>query len=156
MQAFKVLSLDPGGSTGWAMFEWNGHNYNFDGGTFSIQEHHTLIDNLIRLHHPDLVIMESFDYRQASDRERKGLELVSREYIGVGKLVCSDTEIPFRLQPPPYKDTRLVRDDNLQKLGVFRAPPYPNRHYHDAMKHLIHYLVQTMRFQPIITEIRKK
>jgi hypothetical protein len=156
----KILSFDPGGSTGWASFETlnDGSSHHFDGGTFVIDDHHKDIRQLITDTDPDLVIYETFEFRQSAgkERERKGLNLISREYIGIIKLTTADLNIKTRQQPPAYKDTNLVRDDNLKKLGLLRFPLWPNRHYHDAARHLAHYLIQQERNPQILEMVKRK
>lgn len=157
MTDHKVLAFDPGGSSGWALCTFDDDDYKFDGGTLQIDDHHQQLRDLITNCHPDIVIYEAFEFRQKAHSDyRKGLNLISREYIGVIRLTCQDLHITTRQQPAAYKDTNLVREANLEKLGILRRPLYPNRHYHDAAAHLVHYMIQTLRYQPVFDVVKKK
>lgn len=158
-EIFTALSFDPGGSTGWAYFD-NKLDYNdplFTGGTLTNIHHHHEIRHLIEVYNPNYVICEDFTFRQSPDsaKQRRGLELISKEYIGILRFMAYDHCYDFILQPPSYKNTNLVKDENLETLGLLRTPKHENRHYHDAAKHLAHWLIQKRRYQPLIDKLKE-
>jgi hypothetical protein len=155
----RILGLDPGGSTGWCFFgyqESDPEKWTWSGDTITLKHHHSLLRALIQRYMPDYIVCEDFQFRQKAGTEdyRKGLELISREYIGIARLAAQDMDAKFILQPSSMKDTNLTRDENLEKLGILRTPLHPNRHYHDACRHTVNYIIQKRRFQPFIDRIK--
>lgn len=159
-ETFKSLSFDPGGSTGYSYF--NNQMYydspTWGGGTFTEPHHHEEIEYLIEVFQPNYVICEDFTFRQSPDsaKQRTGLELISKEYIGILRLLATHHFYKFILQPTSYKNTNLVKDENLDKLNMLRYPKHPNRHYHDAAKHHLHWLIQKKRYQPYIDRLKTR
>src|SRR6478752_5019199 len=115
MTDFRIITLDPGGTTGWAMFtarytmtrDLFASDTEFvktfikpgkwECGQLGPNEHHKdlyffLTQSMIEETH---IISESFEYRNDSPA---GLELVSREYIGIAKLVCMQYRTRLGLQ----------------------------------------------------------
>lgn len=141
------LAFDPGGATGWA------HALDDDGiwyvtsGTQWNKEHHAWVLNTIKKYrvqpYPLTVITESFEFRQSSN-QRRGLDLISREYIGVMKLICEDYNIPF-LQQMPAHAIRFMSDDKLKLVGNLRHPLHDCRHENDALRHLFFKLISKDR-----------
>lgn len=162
MDPFQVIAFDPGGSTGYAHFVYEDQgNFAFYSGTITTKEHHNIIRNTIETqsHYwakPLTVLTESFEFRQNPDsaKQRRGLELVSREYIGVMKLVCQDLCIPLIQQSPA--DRNFITHEKLDRLGLLYKPLHENRHRIDALQHLIYYLVVKKGVEEIKMGIKRK
>jgi hypothetical protein len=145
---FTVIALDPGGSTGWALYqaqllvtpggtpEW--YDEKWLSGTLNQPDHHRTLYGLLEQHHTQQyhVVVESFEYRNKS---RPGLELVSKEYIGVAKLFCQDRKVPYYSQTAS-QGKGLVKDYNLRNLGLWFGGR-ESRHAMDAARHLVYWLV---------------
>jgi len=155
---FQTLAFDPGGKSGWAYVHFYlDPNYNkpvcdFSLGTFREPEHHRDFRNAIEYYQqkgyrgPLNVISESFEFRKAPDsaKRREGLELVSREYIGICKLVCGDCGVQFTQQSPGILAGPLVTNDHLAALGLLPPPPlFDNKDQIAATRHLLYYLLRT-------------
>ena len=162
MTYIHLLALDPGGTTGWATFEGEYKRIGNLGqpestwlpvfignpvwtcGQFGPEDHHT---ELYKFAYYELcedegsvLISESFEYRNNSPT---GLELISKEYIGIAKLVAKSLRIPYVEQSASQgkvrdKNTAFVKPSNLKKLGFWQPS---NPHAMDALGHLIYYLV---------------
>lgn len=149
--SFQVLAFDPGGATGWAHVIYNGE-WEIYSGTYWKEEHHQEIVKDINFaftsDEPLTVITESFEFRQTpeSANKRRGLELVSREYIGVMKLVCQNTNTPL-IQQMPAHAKRFMTDEKLERVGYLTRPLHEHRHEHDALRHLFFYLISTKKVQ---------
>lgn len=142
-----VLAFDPGGTTGWALFrademqnpdtgELEYYNWDFSCGQLSANEHHLILDNFLALQQTEktIVVFEAFEYRNQS---RAGLNLMSREYIGVIKRFCQERGIQhYKVNASMAKG--FVRDVHLKKLGLWYSA---NKHAMDANRHLINFLI---------------
>lgn len=150
---FTVLGLDPGGTTGWAMYqaemvdvaglpiEW--YNEKWNCGLLEGQ-HHDLLYTLLELNHTAEyhIVCESFEYRNDS---RAGLELISKEYIGVVNLFAQQRHIESNVHYQTAAIGKLtkksfVQKHNLEALGVWSSG-HDNRHAMDATSHLLTWLV---------------
>lgn len=150
---YRIISLDPGGTTGWATFTatrtWEGDipefsNIQYNCGQIGPYEHHkrlsewltaTLLDRTI-------IVCETFHWRN-SDVDK--VEPIALEYIGVVKLFYNTlkTERPLELywQHPPegkIKKASFVRKPHLYKLGLYKASQI---HAMDAYGHLLYWVI---------------
>src|SRR4029078_2502464 len=145
----KVIALDPGGTTGWAKgLIRDGKMYAISG-----QEkwNHIQLYNSLKLSKPDIIVCERFDYRKGGYKQ-EGVELISREYIGVVQLYVQKENV--KLSPEPLKDYTRVKlymqmpsegvggywkeDSKLKEDGMFMVG---KTHANDAMRHLLQWFV---------------
>lgn len=165
-----VVSLDPGGRTGWATF--NTKTKFFEGGQFNNTDghHKELWEFLVRLYalycndelspNEMIVVIESFEFRNDIKTEgREGLELVSREYIGIARLFSEIYGVKL-IQQMPGHALRFVSNEKLDKLGLLEGhkpvSSVYNKDYIAAMKHLIFFLTVRMRIREGITDRWKR
>ena len=159
----RVIALDPGGTTGWAMWQDTKFPGTFEGrdekvwehftcGQIGPEEHHEeLYELLERMQtHKFIVICESFEFRQ-SDNHREGTVLISREYIGVAKLFTKrrgglNLQVHYVSQSPSQAKG-FVSDEKLKAMGLY-VPG--QRHARDALKHLVYYLVNKKHMHQLI------
>lgn len=92
----------------------------------------------------DIVVCERFEYRNTS---RAGLEIVSREYIGVTSLWCEIYRRDLVMQNASQAKG-FVKDKNLDRLGVLVKA---DKHAMDAYRHLFYYLINS----PVMEEMPK-
>lgn len=130
----RVIALDPGVTTGYAVgvITEQGKMYVVTG-----QEKWTHLelwgffeDNL-----PDVLITERFEFR---NKARTGLELYSRELIGVTHLyhqMYMNLEIPLVEQMPSVIGG-FFTDDQLKKDLIYKEG---RPHSNDAARHLLHW-----------------
>lgn len=139
-RAIKVVSLDPGRTTGYA------HGIINDGSMLIVTGQLKLTQNELYTHlvnaHPDVIVCERFDYR---NRARKGLDMYPRELIGVVELFTQQHEldVTLKMQTPAqakgyYTDQRL-KLDHLYKMG--------KPHANDAARHILYWYVFGSGFQ---------
>lgn len=148
----RVVSLDPGQTTGWAA--WTDYEdksvSQFTCGQIGPQEHHkALFDMLGMLHTSEYAIVcERFEYR---NRSRPGLELISREYIGVTRLFVQErSDVHLEMQSASQAKG-FVTDAHIKKLGLWSPG---DRHAMDAYRHLLYFLINGTTL-PIKTELLK-
>lgn len=150
MEPFQLISFDPGGATGVAICLFDGQEFHIDATTIWRPEHHQGIQDEILeavIVSGDLgaltVITEGFEFRQGT-QQRRGLELISREYIGVMKLTCNQNGVPL-IQQKPAHALSFMDDEKLKRCGELRTPLHENRHANDALRHLLFYLINTQK-----------
>lgn len=158
---FTAVGLDPGGTTGWASYQanvltnvpthprgwWREEKWNC--GQLDPPAHHNQLYTLLELRHTAEfhIVCESFEYRNES---RAGLELVSKEYIGVVNLFVQQRglHLPNDYPKVHYQTAALGKVSNksfiqkrhLQTLGLW-SPGHENRHAMDAYGHLLYWLI---------------
>lgn len=148
----RIIALDPGGTTGWAM--WTNTELTEPGpdqfvcGQIAGDDHHQQLYNLLGNFQTShfTVVTERFDYRAFS---RAGLNLMSREYIGVSSLFyqermmqLGDTQHYIKQtagQAKPFVGDERIKALGLNKPGLSKAGYF--KHAADAYRHLIYYIV---------------
>jgi hypothetical protein len=133
--AVRIMTLDPGVTTGWAVYP----DETQPNSSYPIKlGQHTgaLLDleMLLDRYQPDVVIFESFKYQR-----RDKVVLYPREVIGVIKLWCERRGIQ-PIEQTPSQAKNLWTDDKIKKLGLW-MPSF--KHAMDALRHLLYYLVVT-------------
>lgn len=159
-----ILAFDPGGTTGWAMFraeeifdptteENRYYDTSWSCGQIGPLEHHNELNTFLELQQTEktIIVFEAFEYRNQS---RAGLNLMSREYIGVIKRFCQERGIPT-VKVNASQAKGFVRDTHLKRLGLWF---FAYKHAMDANRHLVNYLVndQEWREGQIALEILKR
>ena len=130
-----IIALDPGGTTGWAV--WQGDQINV--GHWGPDDHHlTLFDNLGFYQTSEYhIVCESFEYRQHA---RANVNLVSKEYIGIVKLFQQERMSKLPNQYVKFQTAAQAKGfvtDSKIKASHLWTPGM--RHAMDAMRHLIYY-----------------
>jgi hypothetical protein len=146
--SFRIIALDPGGTTGWATFTARrvvvSKNCRFADekwscGQLGPQEHHNVLDQFLANQQiqETVVVCESFMHY----RDRNPVDLISVEYIGVVKRLCQAKGIRLVFQSSSQGKigpNSFVRKSNLDTLGLW----LPGRtHAMDAYGHLLHFMI---------------
>ena len=139
MSEKRVLSFDPGGSTGWALYEESGalpyaglKRWAF--GTLGPEPHHKALWDLMHGIAPTLVIWEEFIYQRRELDRGVSLELISRNYIGIMELYCELRAVNGYESRLAYK--KFWDDTKLGKVNLYSQ----TKHSRDATRHLLYYL----------------
>lgn len=144
---YRVIALDPGGTTGWAtysahwdkelnLFTTNGSDlYPWACGQLE-GKHHSQLEHLLGLQHVQhyWVVCERFDDRSTGH----AVNLVAREYIGVVERFCQDRHVPMVRQLPATAKG-FVKNQNLKNLDLWDGVKW--KHAMDARRHLLWYLI---------------
>jgi hypothetical protein len=174
---FDVIGFDPGGTTGWARARYLGpeiaaedlslSQIEFTTGEFGTDksDHHLQLMMFIgdaareafeKLEPMPELVFEPFTFRQFArqnedDIGRMGLELISKEYIGVGKLAAQNYSLLF-YEGFNAGDTKdWCPNEKLAKVGWLRKPITPLRHQNDASRQVVKYLVVKHKIRHPIT-----
>ena len=140
------MALDPGGTTGWAYFNpaWSG----VECGQILGQHHMRLYEKLEELQ-PQLIVSESFQFRQFEGFDKSKVVLDSVEYIGIVKLYAQIERVSLVFQTASTAK-HFVADLKLRRMGWYK-PTAGMVHARDALRHLLYYLVVVQRIKEPIT-----
>lgn len=161
-ESFRILALDPGGTTGIATANYNYDppienpniaDFNYMTHEMGPAKHHLALWDFISHFNPDTIVCEAFEFRQNYGREgnRNKVELISREYIGVAELYCQMTKTRLLMQSAS-QGKHFVPDAKLEMTGILVTPPHPNRHKNDALRHLVRHQVVDLGIRAPITD----
>jgi hypothetical protein len=156
IEPFSVIAFDPGGTTGIAYAHYDGEEIHYQTGELGPHEHHDELWNVLEHWHHEVelpgnnkhLVTESFEFRQ--NLQKKNVELISKEYIGIMKLFAINAKIKY-FERNASQAKSFVSDEKLDRLGILEVPKHPNRHRNDALRHLIMYLVVNLGIQSPIT-----
>lgn len=151
-----IMALDPGGTTGVAIANLDNDKIMLNGYQIGPHEHHNGLYQKLGDEEPNVVVSESFSFRQhkkTGSGSKDKVELISREYIGVAKLYCRQFGVTYHEQEPSHA-FHFVTDWKLDKLGLLEKK-VADRHYHDSMRHLIYYMVVSLGIKKPFTDVWK-
>lgn len=121
-----LLSLDPGGTTGWAAVDMGTFEL-FDFGQF--KDWSNELTELVRTVDPEVIAYESFILRRGAYTS----DQIDPVYvIGAIEAWAAWEGIPTRAYPP--STTKQISDEVLERLGWLITPKTPNRHANDAFR----------------------
>lgn len=132
----KAIAFDPGITTGWAIGEINETDgemlVSMDQEKFSVSDVFSRLEEL----EPDFIIYERFDFR---NKARSGLELFSRELIGVFELyVQRNSRCSIYKQSPGSVINGYFDRRKLVEAGVW-TPGAEYIHSNEACMHLLYW-----------------
>lgn len=142
----RILALDPGGTTGWAMWQEGGWDEQreevvpelYTEGQIGPSQHHYLLWQYLKSVRAGFnltVVCESFEFRQQA--QRNNLNLMSKEYIGIVKLFGEIERINVVFQTAAMAKP-FITDAKLKVMG--RWVP-GKKHSNDAYRHLLYYMI---------------
>lgn len=148
----RIVSLDPGGTTGYAVWHDMNDVDDWNAGHIGPSEHHIELWGLLDRYSPNLVICEGFNYQRREVDRGVSLSLVSKEYIGITKMWCKMRKKEY-LEPPPGQAKQLVSDNYLKSMSPSLFLP-GKKHANDAMRQLVYYLVNKKARRDLIPKVR--
>ena len=153
-----IVAFDPGGTTGWAY--WHEETDEWGQGQIGPDEHHEELWDWLDSYAPDIVIYEAFNYQIRRDEkgtavDMPGVELISREYIGIIRLWSQLNHcLDATKQQPSIITLKWLLDDRLKEMTYPRnndqclyrtnAP-----HANDATRHLLYYRAMVLKDKSI-------
>lgn len=176
-----ILGLDPGGTTGWALYTADVihnlagerptpefYNARFDAGQIGPGPHHRRLWGLLEQWTVTntIFVCESFEYRRnPKDRGRDNIVLDSKEYIGVLNLYQQQYDHEANLRSGNHHRMKTVyqtaatgkgfwTDEKLKAVNKFSTPKTRWPHANDAMRHLLHYMSFKMDRKDLLLPLR--
>jgi hypothetical protein len=138
-----VLCLDPGETTGWALFE---KGLLRECGQWQTSQPAILADEISNLNarhfahgkaNLDLIVYEEYRVRGNKFKEHVGSEVVTIQHIGAIKVVASELDIPLVKQTAGMAKGFAI-DSKLRRWGLYQTG---QRHANDAIRHGCYYLL---------------
>lgn len=128
----RVIALDPGGTTGYAIAVLDDpRSFGFCYAQKKFDE--AGLSRLITQIHPHHIVCEDFEYR---NKARAGLDLTPVKLIGVVNYLCQIMRYELTMQKAAVGKGHFT-DDRLKQLQVYqKGVP----HGRDACRHLLHWL----------------
>jgi len=146
----RIVGIDPGTTTGFVCMDLdlkrgeNLPNIRVAPEQYGPQPHHLKLYKSLLVLHPEVIVCESFEYRNNS---RAGLVLDSVEYIGVVKTYVEAWNVPVIFQTAALGKVQhnkgLVKRTNLERLGLWSPGKV---HAMDALGHIMYYLLNDKRY----------
>lgn len=136
-----MLSLDPGHTTGYAIWETADGPKVIKSGQMKTWHHDDLDHNdfwdLITDYQPDVVVMESYQVYDWKKDEHSWSQVPTVQVIGCIKTICQQRDIPYYSQTAQVAK-QFVTDDKLEKWGMWKVG---ERHARDAIRHGVYWLL---------------
>lgn len=141
-----VLVLDPGETTGWALFD---HGDLRDFGQEPTGQDPAAMVALVRQHHAfdrsrehdfrylERLVYEEYRVRGNRFKEHVGSEVITIQHIGAIKVVADELNIPLTKQTAGMAKG-FATDTKLRHWGLYQKGM---RHANDAIRHGIYYLL---------------
>lgn len=112
------------------------------------RRHHVKLLDTLEEQEPDVVVCESFQYRNSLDKA----VLIPLEYIGVITLWAEQRNRELVMQTPAM-GKGFWTDDKLKTLGLYR-PGAP--HAMDATRHWLYYVTFTLKDKTYVNALQHK
>lgn len=132
-----LLALDPGHTTGWAVF----HEYKlYCSGEVDTSEIDTAVQELKPLFDtfvPHTIVLEDYRVYRWRQKQHVGSELMTTRVIGCIETLSSLDSIPVYKQPAQVAKS-FCKDTKLKAWGIYKPG---ERHARDAIRHGAYFLI---------------
>jgi hypothetical protein len=135
----KVVSIDPGITTGFAIGKIEDGSMKVDAD--EQRWNHLALYNWLEHMQPEHIVCERFEFRRL---RQEGLELFSRELIGVVNLYTQQHKIHLYMQTPSEAIGGYYNNEKLRSSKVYRTG---KPHANDALRHLLHWFTFKQGYQ---------
>lgn len=126
------LCLDPGETTGWALFK--GPRL-VEAGEFRVTSP-LLFDHLVGQQRPGVIVCENYKVYGHRAQQHIGSEVPTIRYIGYIQFVAAAHNLPLVFQMA-YQAKGFVKDQRLIQLGLW----HESKHARDAIRHGVYWLM---------------
>jgi hypothetical protein len=132
-----LVALDPGQTTGYAIF--NASNLIEAGQleTKNIEEGMVVLNNFLHKHNPDYVVYEAYRVYQHKTQDHANSDLHTSQFIGCIKVLCIQQGIKYYNQMASVAK-QFCTDDKLRSWGMWIKS---KKHARDAVRHALYFLV---------------
>lgn len=133
-EAGHVLCLDPGETTGWALFE---HGLLVRSGQEGTGTHPAFMADFLYDFEPEptVIVYEEYRIRGNKAKQHIGSEVFTIQHIGVIRAVADDLGVKLVKQTAGMAKT-FATDVKLRRWGLYQTN---RRHANDAIRHGVYY-----------------
>ena len=131
-----VLGLDPGNTTGWALFKGSEL---VDCGQLPLPKTASIIDLLYSFDTLNQLVVEEYRIYPNRAKQHIGQDLFTPRIIGAIEAFSHISNIPMHTQPASLGKSHFT-DQRLKALHLYRKGM---RHANDAIRHVAHWLIFT-------------
>lgn len=132
LPTFKMVTFDPGGTTGWACFQ--GIDLTACG-QFEI-DYGKNIKAILDGYTPDVVVCENYKVYAHKISANVGKEVQPSELIGVIEYLCNERDIPV-VRQMAFQAKGWAKDTKLRAWGLWQKGM---KHSRDAIRHGLYFL----------------
>lgn len=136
----KVISVDPGGTTGWCLARFPGF-VTVAGETGSVTDIIGILDS----HKPDTVVVEAFRIYPWRAKNLSWSNVPAVEVLGAVKVWCNSNNAAYIEQSAASR--KLISKLWLQTSGLWKATR-GKPHARDAARHLLYYCITNALIMP--------
>lgn len=133
-----ILALDPGGTTGWVLFDPDTGQLAGSGEARGREALYQLFDGLTSYGRPLVVVCEK--YTVTARTAKLSQQTDALKIIGMLEYACAKAGIPLHEQTPAQAKL-FSTDEKLTVLGWYKATE--GGHTNDAIRHLLRWLIHT-------------
>ena len=138
----RILAIDPGGSTGWALFEGTKPT---KFGTVYQDKFHDWLAAVVETFQPDDIVVEDYLIRPeqlVGQKAHLWSSVQTVRFIGAIQFYGHQQKIPVTLQQPSIKTAAAGL------TGLPYTPKKKGMHHIDAMLHGAYFLIVTKKINP--------
>lgn len=129
----RLLALDPGETTGWAVFEDCQLARCGQWPVRALED----FDAFVTDKRPDAMVIENYRVYASRAAQHVGSEVNTAQYVGILKFLGQMYQVPYTLQMA-HQAKGWVSDTRLNTLGLFQTG---KRHANDAIRHGVYWLL---------------
>lgn len=131
----KLLALDPGETTGYAVFENQTLLEADQAKTKPIEDGYAWLNGIFLKHKPTQVVYETYRVYAWKAEDHANSEIFTAQFIGTVKTVCAIHKVPHHTQSASIAKG-FCTDEKLELWGFYRKGL---KHARDALRHATYY-----------------
>lgn len=134
-----LLSLDPGETTGWCLFEDQQLIIADQARTKPIETGYDWLHEVFKKYNPTQVVFESYRVYSWKAQSHTFSDLHTSQFIGAIQVVCHQYKVPFVTQTAQIAK-QFSTDEKLKLWGFYQRGM---KHARDALRHATYYQLHT-------------
>ena len=134
----RILSFDPGHTTGWTCFDHGEPIRSGQIDTTSISACLESAQPLFHTYHPEVVVMEDYRIYKWRQKQHVGSDMLTTRIIGSLETLAIQDFVNYVVKQPAHVAKGFCTDQKLNEWGFWRPG---ERHARDAIRHACYYIL---------------